>query len=58
MRLSKARGKEDMTIKEAWAALADMEANQKAVNNEVIMLCLTGGGWQNNLLTVTQTVAT
>ena len=38
MRLSKARDKEGMTITEAWAALADMEANQKAVENEVIML--------------------
>ena len=57
MRVSKARGKEDMTIKEAWAALADMEANQKAVKNEVLMLFVTGCNWQNKLLTVTQAVA-
>ena len=36
MRLSKARGKEDMTITQAWAALAYMEVNQKAVKNEVL----------------------
>ena len=55
--MSKARGKEDMTIKEAWAALADMKANQKVVKNEVLMLFLIGGDGQNKLLTVTQTVA-
>ena len=55
--MSKARGKEDMTIKQAWAALADMEANQKAVKNEVLMLFVTGCNWQNKLLTVTQAVA-
>ena len=46
-----------MTITQAWASLADMEADQKAVKNEVLMLFVTGGDWQHKLLTVTQAVA-
>ena len=52
----KARGKSDMTIKQAWAALAEMKINQKSAKNEVLMAFLTGGDWQNKLLTVTETV--